>query len=165
MDPLGTVSLLKTALDALRGAVGLAGETKDFVRSFDRAADLEVKHGELVGKLVELQGNLLALQSNLYAIREEIEDYDRFKERADRYQLRKTEAGGFVYTLKPDADPSKPVHDICPDCYENRKTTVLQARGTLLTCNVCKVDFANLPSGPDVMVGPVRRSSRFDGFP
>ncbi|MDO5704074.1 MAG: hypothetical protein Q4G49_03255 [Paracoccus sp. (in: a-proteobacteria)] len=96
MDLIGTVSLIKPVMDGLRDAVGLAKDAKDFAGSFDSASDLAVKRGELIEKLVELQSNLLTVQGDLYAIREEIQEYDRFKDRADRYALRQTEAGGFV---------------------------------------------------------------------
>lgn len=161
MDILGTASLIKPVLDGLRGAVGLAKDAKDFAGSFDRASDLEVKRGELVEKLVELQSSLLTLQGSLYSIREEIEEYDRFKERADRYELRQTQAGGFVYALKPDAQPPQPAHDICPNCYESRKTAILQPRGTLLTCPSCKADFPNLRTDDHAMLVRTRRSDWF----
>lgn len=161
MDLFGTAALIKPVIDSVRSAVGLAKETQDLVGSFDQASDLEVKRGELVDKLVELQLRLLTLQSSVYDIREEIEEYDRFKERADRYQLRKTEAGGFVYTLKADAQPPQAVHDICPACYENRKTAVLQPLGRLLVCPTCKTEFPNLPLGDQVMVARTPRPDRY----
>ena len=101
-----------------------------------------------------MQTELLALQETLFGMRDEIEEYDRFQQRADRYELRKTEAGGLVYTLKADAQPPQPMHDICPACYANRKTAILQPRGILLTCTVCKADVPNLP--PPNVVTTVR---------
>jgi hypothetical protein len=112
---------------------------------------------KLGGLVIQLNAQILAAQRGALAasqseaeMAEEIrslktkiagfEDWDRQKE---RYELKEIE--GFwkllVYELKDGVNPPEQKHYACPDCYQNRKKSILQQHnegsGSGLICRQC----------------------------
>ena len=141
-----------SALGTLRELLKREGHPQELV---DQFVILSVEVGEMKLKAAHLESELLTLQRTLDA-------EEKIEERKRKYVLAPTPVGEFVYSLKPDADPSEPRHHVCPNCYENDQIRVLQPRGPVLTCTNCSTTYGNLPDLGMPSVG--RRHDPFDGY-
>ena len=59
-----------------------------------------------------------------------IAEYDNWEAEKDRYELYQIKpSGGFAYRLRKECvQDAEPNHYICPNCYENRRKSILQMR-------------------------------------
>lgn len=142
MDPFsaitGTWQSLKIASGIGKSLIDakVEGEIKEKVIAINdalletqqRMFDVQASHAEMVEKLRTLQAQLLTLQS--------------WSQEKERYQLHRTDAGGFLYRLKPTETGTEPEHDICAQCYENNIKSILQSAPManwyqVLVCHRC----------------------------
>jgi hypothetical protein len=100
--------------------------------------------------VIDLQERILAAQSayaelasrvgELEAVVRSLETWETEKQ---RYELHKAGYSGFVYRLKEGVQPPEPAHEICANCYEGRKKSILErqtwqpGRAVVLTCQRC----------------------------
>lgn len=146
-------------LQGARAGVATFGEMITAVRTLDelfkRKADLtELPEGMRAG-IIQLQDKVISAQSTHSAIlarldelEQEVMKMDRFEKEAARYELAATKAGAAVYALKAEDDRGEPHHCLCPNCYADRKKSILQPSGRRLECPHCKARYANLPAPP-----------------
>ncbi|MFA7173502.1 MAG: hypothetical protein WC340_08825 [Kiritimatiellia bacterium] len=120
-------------------------------------ADAMVKEKavELTDSIIFLQSLILDTQSQNHEllnanreIREKLMNLLDWKDTAVRYELAELCPGVFVYAIKKAYQDTEPFHHICPNCYENKKRSILtQSRmtfsGTQYTCNepTCKTQY------------------------
>jgi rubrerythrin len=99
----------------------------------------EVKVNEVA---IQLQGIVLDLQSEMMMIQSDYQNILRSKEDLEkklveqenwdkertRYHLKNVGTGltGFVYALNKSEPSIEPPHWICPNCYEDKKKSILQ---------------------------------------
>jgi hypothetical protein len=69
-----------------------------------------------------------AMASELRELRSRLEALDAWREVEGRYNLVKTDFGGFVYTQAADDDPEPP-HFLCAHCFEGKRRSILQPTG------------------------------------
>jgi hypothetical protein len=91
---------------------------------------------KLYGQIVSAHQSALAAQSAQVALIEEkraleaklaeFEEWDRTKQ---RYELQPVGHGAFVYVVKEGERRAEPPHSICPNCYEQRRRSILQSSG------------------------------------
>jgi hypothetical protein len=74
--------------------------------------ELQAKYQELLVQKDELEKRLI-----------QIENWDA---EAQKYALTEIVEGVFVYALKADQKDGAPAHWLCPDCYQNKKKSILQ---------------------------------------
>lgn len=160
-DPLtigGAIASLKTAGEIAGAFVGLRDQ-----------AMIQTKVIELQSVILAAQSSAMSAQSEQFALLDakrgleakiaELEAWDREKE---RYQLQEIGRGSFAYALKADAQGTEPAHMICPNCYQQRRKSLLQATDTVTMrlrthrCPACKTEVAGslapaqtLPDVPD----------------
>lgn len=122
---------------------------------------------ELLNTLIRLQAEQLSMQSTIAALQQEQRRIEQFEAEAFCYAPKKTEMGSIVYELQPAHADGKPIHCICAACYDKRIKSILQpVEHNTFECGTCKGRvFMPDGRGSGIMTGPVRRSSRFDGFP
>jgi hypothetical protein len=106
---------------------------------------------KLNAEIMSAQRGALTAQQNEAAMAEEIrelkaeiirfETWDRDKQ---RYELKEHGEGrAKAYALKENVEPPELPHSICPDCYQQRKPSILQTesydigRARALVCQVC----------------------------
>ena len=102
---------------------------------------------------LELQEKILAAREAYSALLDKVDDleaklaaYERWDAERLRYELKKQgDSNVLAYSLKEGAEPTEPQHSICPDCYQQRKKSLLQTQERYLqagqqialTCQVC----------------------------
>jgi len=124
---------LKTILETVRDA-----KTREIIRGIQ-------------DQLIDLQAQLLAIQAQYQALAEakrEIEEklvaYENWDAEAARYELKELVAGIFVYALKADQAAGNPIHWLCPNCFHERKKSILQRPGVdylNYACPRCKFNI------------------------
>lgn len=77
--------------------------------------DAQTAYSAAIGRIDELEKELVA-----------VKDWAAEKQ---RYQLHQLAPGAFTYRLKPGMENGEPVHDICPQCYQQGIKSVLQFVG------------------------------------
>lgn len=99
---------------------------------------------ELLQKILDAREAYSALLDKVGELEAEIRAYETWESEKQRYEL--TEHGhskAKAYSLKEGVEPPELPHSICPDCYGNRKKSLLQTqhmdvgRVVLLACQVC----------------------------
>jgi ribosomal protein L29 len=108
--------------------------------------------------IIELQEELLAAQTaqselthEVGELKKEVADLKTWEAEKQRYELKKF-GHGFAYIVKPDAQGTEPLHQICANCYARGKKSFLasvptnQARmalgmGIVYRCSGCKAEI------------------------
>ena len=103
---------------------------------------------------IELQEQILAAQAAQSVLIDQVRDLERklagfeaWEAERKRYAL--TDFGGdtFAYALRPEAANGEPLHRLCPNCFEQRRKSILQfefrtgASQDKYLCPSCKTEF------------------------
>lgn len=79
--------------------------------------------------LFEAQSSYTAAISRIDELEKELVAVKNWSTEKQRYQLYELAPGSFVYRLKTEMANSEPIHDICPQCYEQGVKSILQFNG------------------------------------
>ncbi len=99
----------------------------------------EVQRNEAISKILEvllsvqteaLSVNAIAqeLQEEKHALAKRVMECEKWSEIEQQYALTEIVPGVFVYAYKPSEDATKPLHWLCPKCYQDRQAHILQFR-------------------------------------
>ena len=116
------------------------------LRDMDNTASRNAAVIELQGQILAAQENYAALLAKVRELEENVALFEDWKSEKQRYEL--NEHGTMrilAYDLKAGVEPSERAHSICPDCYQNRKKSILQPErrvggSEVLSCKVCGWD-------------------------
>ncbi|HEY9460184.1 MAG TPA: hypothetical protein VIR04_05245 [Paralcaligenes sp.] len=130
-------------LNALNAAINVAKGMKDMNDAVVRNA-----------AIIELQQHILnaqAAQQELIKRTEELEKkiarFDAWDAEKKRYQMKDFGGGTIAYELKADEANGQPLHRICPNCYQERRLSILQPDGRnaskqeMYSCPGCNKHF------------------------
>lgn len=141
------ITAIGSALTALKAAMDIA---EAMVGLRDTAA--------FQGKLIEFQSKIIdannaafaaqeersALLSTIGELEKQVADLEAWETQKDRYSLTKHgDRDVFTYALKEGMGTSEPPHQICANCFNDKKISVLQAetfdlgRARVLVCHRC----------------------------
>ncbi|MDH3579498.1 MAG: hypothetical protein OEM91_02585 [Hyphomicrobiales bacterium] len=112
-------------LAALKGAFDLAKALKDI----DDAATINSAVLELQQKILEAQAAQGQLVEENDGLQKKLAEFDRWEIEKDRYALKDFSSDTFAYELLEAKADGEPIHRICPNCYQQREKSILQARG------------------------------------
>ena len=101
---------------------------------------------ELLGKIIDVQANYMALRQEYEDLLREKRENDEWEEERKHYQLKEIRAGAFVYARKPETDEGGNEYYACPNCFDQKEKSVLQAargdqRTKHLVCHRCGLDI------------------------
>ena len=108
-----------------------------FKALYDSAKDLKDINDATIrnSAVIELQEKILTAREAQTALTERINELERvvasfeaWDVEKQRYKMKTTAQGGIVYSLNVNAELSEPPHDICPNCYQNRRKSILQKK-------------------------------------
>ncbi len=140
-------------------AAGLAG-----LKTVSDLVTLALKIKEdtaLTAKAIESQSAIIALNTTILGVqasnqelleenqrlKKEIVDLKNWDEEASRYQLSQVGQyeGSVAYVLKEEYADTAPAHKLCPNCYDEKRKSMLQPNGTrrgriLYTCARCPAE-------------------------
>jgi hypothetical protein len=136
------IGILKTAFDIAKGP-----------KNISDTASRNTAVIELQEKILDAQASQSNMIEYVRALEEEVAHFEKWEAEKQRYQLKEFGSGAFAYALKAEAQGAEPMHQICPNCYENRIKSILQivpgnnARTALgirpvHRCQVCKTEVA-----------------------
>lgn len=154
-DPTLIAASALTALNHVKtlvaDALGLRVDREMEEKLMAIASALDPVRDELLvlqGRYATVHEDRAALHGEREQLMEEIARFKAWPAERERYALRKTAMGVFVYALKAPSDGAEDAgHCICPVCYERAKKSVLQARnhtpaGFVYHCVECGAEFA-----------------------
>lgn len=115
----------------------------------------DVDRNESISKILEillsvqtqaLSVNKIAqeLQEEKHELTRRVMEFERWFETEQQYELKEIATGIFVYSYKVADNPSKPMHWLCPKCYQEKKAHIIQfesesAGGTHYLCPNCNM--------------------------
>jgi hypothetical protein len=132
---------------ALAGSLKTAGDMAKAMVGLRDAQVIQSKAIELQSAILGAQADAMAamtahsdLIEKVHALEAEVARFETWESEKQRYVL-KQEGRLLIYALKDGVEPPEQPHSICPDCYKNRKASILQTEhrpGTVvLLCQVC----------------------------
>lgn len=138
MDDIYTLAThFKTTLDVLNGLVSLGKSAASRSVPDDFAESLNAKIVEMQREVMAAQSCALTAQAAHASLTESerelkatIAEFESWETEKSRYELHETGTPGYsglAYSLRDEyVKASEPIHHICPNCYEDRKKSILQ---------------------------------------
>ncbi len=146
-------------LSAIAAALSSLNALKDIAQAMIGLRDAQA----LQAKVIEFNNAIIEAQTKIFLVNEErtallerisnlekeVTDLEAWEATKDRYELKRTSGGGLVWSLKAEAQRSEAPHQICTNCYEKRKRSILQPKGrsgvamttpAKLYCPACKAE-------------------------
>ena len=106
---------------------------------------------DILEKLFAIQMDALALQEKHSALiddKEELikknEQFEQWRNTESEYELKELKTGIFVYSYKNSQQSVVPMHWLCPQCWNDRKKSILQSGfhdENVYECPQCKFVF------------------------
>jgi len=157
-------NLIDIAADAsgtLGNTLSAFAELRDLAKAGKLPGDTARDVLALAAGLSEAQTKLARLETEIMKLQRAHEALDRIEQRKRNYVLAETAAGERVYRLKGDAGTGEPSHEMCPACFEQDQMSILQPRGSVLQCDICK---SNYRVEQDYAHPQPTRPDRFSGY-
>lgn len=106
--------------------------------------------------IITLQSTIMALQSQYQellgqneTLNKRLIEMENWEAESRKYTLAEIAEGVFVYSLKADQKNNTPPHWLCPNCYQNKKKSILQfqysptARNNTFKCAQCELQLVD----------------------
>jgi ribosomal protein L29 len=139
---------------SIQAAVTSLKTASDIVATFIKlkpSAEIQSKVIELNAVILSAQSSALAANSEQFALLKKVSDLEKeiarikaWEAEKQKYELHEFKSGLFAYGLKADAKGTQPNHQLCANCYEHEKKSILQkqlvtaGRMTVLLCPNCQ---------------------------
>lgn len=117
-----TMDAIKNTLDVVRKVMRL----KEDVASDSIAADIYARLNAVQSQLTTLQGLHDSVSRRKDALEAELEALKKQMVNESRYRLHALPTGAVVYLLHEAHRGTEPVHALCPHCYNQHITAILQ---------------------------------------
>ena len=110
-------------LSALKSAFDIAKGLKDI----DDATRRNSAVIELQETILSAQAAQSELVESVRALKAEVASFETWDAEKERYELQPLGSQAiFAYSLKAGMGATEPPHSICPDCYQQRRKSILQ---------------------------------------
>jgi hypothetical protein len=126
--------------------------------------------------VIELQKEILAAQAaqsqlleTVGELKKRVTELETWEAEKQRYDLKDVGRGSLAYVIKESMRGSEPPHQICANCYQHGRKSILQPRGRgmtkLLVCAECKAEIVvgTADISRSLLDQPVRRT-RYSPF-
>ena len=142
-----------TMITGLFGSLKTAAEITQGLLALKTDAAVSAKVVELNGVISDVQQRLFAAQadyatltSRIRELEAEVADFKNWEQEKQRYQLHELAPGTLVRRIKPAMQGTEPMHDLCPNCYEQGIKSILQRASSKgffhnFCCPRCKSEF------------------------
>lgn len=114
----GIISTGKLAIDTASSIIKAEGALEEK----GKKAELLLQINEIHDTLFSLREIIFNLQKERSELYEKIKKQDDWNEKASSYELVKTPGGAYVYASK-----KQPKHYVCPKCFEEKRTYILES--------------------------------------
>jgi hypothetical protein len=109
------VSSLKAAFDIAKG-----------LKDIDDATRRNAAVIELQEKILSAQEAQASLVERVRALEAEVTSFEKWEAEKEKYEMQSIGWGAFAYVLKPQARGAAPPHWVCPNCFTNKKISIIQ---------------------------------------
>lgn len=156
----GALGAVTQSYQLLKAAVDL----RDFVKAETAMVDLLGKVNMALVAANAAQEEISEKRREIQRLNDEITTLRDWASEAKKYSLVERVPGVFVYRRTEDSADAQPMHDICANCYGDRKKSVLQlqhvdfGRVEVLVCTRCDSKTVIRGHLPDQVTG--RRARR-----
>lgn len=123
-DPASLFAQAKIAYDIAKG-----------INSLNTTVEINMAVSKVLEILLSVQGNALAMQSQyqeLLKTKNELEqkivEFETWSETERQYDLKEFAPGVSAYAYKNTSETGDPMHWLCPNCWQDRKKSILQRR-------------------------------------
>lgn len=144
------ITAIGTAVSGLKAAIDIAVGFKDMAVE----TEAKVRTVELMNAILSAQASALQAQEVQQALLKRIDTLEaelmRMKawdDESQRYELADAGQGVLAYRIKAEVQPSEPPHWLCPNCYGEKKKSLLQpenrfpGRTQWLVCTRCHTEL------------------------
>jgi len=130
--------------------IGAFKQMLDMARALKDVSDQNVRMStaiDLQQKILEAQDQQAGLARRVAELEATVAAYEKWDTEAQRYQLKDYGGSTYAYELKPDAANGEPIHRLCPNCFGQRRKSILQfdfrtvASQDKYSCPACKTHF------------------------
>jgi hypothetical protein len=121
-----------SALGALQTASNIVKNWTSLRSDAERSAKLiELNSQIMAAQTSAIQANAAqtALIEEVGSLKTRLADFETWDTEKERYELKDASSGAVVYALKRNTGSAEPSHWLCPNCYQNRKKSILQPAG------------------------------------
>lgn len=143
---------IATALASIKSLAEIAKITSDVKASaqvIQKTAELNITILALQEKMSTVLTEKDALLQEKKDLEQKITQFDHWETEAARYELKEIALDVFMYTVKPSAAIGEPSHWLCPNCYEDKRKSIIQRDSTIskafYACPNCKHQFHFTP--------------------
>ena len=136
---VATITGAYQGLKAAKEILGAAFEAKVDAEAKPKVLEALSKLGDAQDALFALREELFSLQEENNSLKKQIANAESWKEKADQYELVKTNGQAVVYKFK-----GQPEHYICPSCFNSKNIHILQSNRTMsgkYRCTGCESEF------------------------
>jgi len=138
----GAFGALKGAADITQGLIAL----KTDVAVSGKAIELNQIIAGVQQQLFSAQLEFSTVQGRIRELEAELTRFKNWESEKARYQLVELAPSTFVRRLKAEMANGEPVHDVCPNCYEQGMRSILQKNAVVkghhsFLCPHCQAVF------------------------
>ena len=108
-------------------AAGLAKRVRD-QEDHEAVAEVQSEVASIQEELSRLQKRDSSMQQEIAYLKQTIVDMKNWEEEEQRYRLKSIAESAFVYSLKESHRVSEPPHWLCPQCFGERRKSILHRR-------------------------------------
>lgn len=123
------ITLLAGALGSLKNAYEISKaivDLRDEIARQSAVLDLQRNIIEAQVQTLQAQASMSELVDKIRQLEALLEERHRWDETAAQYELKDFGGDTFAYTRKSNIIGGEPPHNLCPNCFQARKKSVLQ---------------------------------------
>ncbi|MEQ1577615.1 MAG: hypothetical protein ABL894_08180 [Hyphomicrobium sp.] len=155
---INQVSAAFSSLQALRDLAGAATNVRDNAAFLSKSNELHGQIAGLLGEIVAAQQRAAVQNAEIETLKSKLAELENWEKEKARYEL--VDFGGqtFALRLKANALNGEPTHRLCPDCFQQKRKSILQHLFNSdfgqehVNCGICKRGLA--------LGAPVRQSTQ-----
>lgn len=139
------ITSTKAALDIAKSAKALSDSNKLIAA----ISEINTKLMEATTVALASQEKQSALSNRIAELEEQLRQIEDWESQIKRYKLHEfPETKTFAYKLQESMSNGEPLHYLCATCVNERKKSILQPSGHILTCTVCKTNICAQKAPP-----------------
>jgi len=114
------------ALNNLKNLVQSLSDAKTNAALREQAVELNFAIIDATNAVIAIQTQYQTLLEEKDSLKKELMNRENWDAEASKYTLIEIDRGVSVYALKPEYKSTATPHWLCPNCYQNRKPSILQ---------------------------------------
>lgn len=123
------IAEVSTVITGIKGTIDIV---KGLKSSYDDHAIVQAQT-QIREQLLTILSDAIALQEKHSALinekdelKKKLMEYEQWENTVSEYELKEVVPGKFVYTYKKSQQSTTPMHWLCPNCWNDRKKSILQ---------------------------------------